>query len=123
MWVTACQVFIDEISTLRSLRPAWASHVPAQGERELLAVFDRGLSAMTAFSVTGPLISKLFLIAGNTCADGVGCRISTHENPRSVRFYLKFLRQAPHNPLDVVEIVSGSYSRSSTDTALTDPFW
>ena len=52
LWVTACHVFIDEISRVRSLQhidPQWAQKSES-GEEELMEGLRRGMAALGALS-------------------------------------------------------------------------
>lgn len=52
LWVTACHVFIDEISRVRSLQhmdAQWAQRSES-GEEELVESLRRGMAALGAFS-------------------------------------------------------------------------
>ena len=63
--MTACHVFIDEISRVRQLRGTWpdAPHV----EDKLMEDYRNGLKAMSLFSQDSTLMRKLYFrqIYGN----------------------------------------------------------
>ncbi|KAJ7157317.1 hypothetical protein C8R46DRAFT_423643 [Mycena filopes] len=55
IWVTACEVVIDEIAVLRAARPAWAHDTPGNAESALVDVFQRGFAAMKSRFGAWPL--------------------------------------------------------------------
>ena len=56
--MTACHVFIDEISRVRQLRGTWPD--APQVEDELMENYRNGLKAMSLFSQDSTLMRKLF---------------------------------------------------------------
>ena len=61
--MTACHVFIDEISRVRQLRGTWPD--APQVEDELMENYRNGLKAMSLFSQDSTLMRKLFLRQSN----------------------------------------------------------
>jgi hypothetical protein len=57
--MTACHVFIDEISRVRQLRGTWPD--APQVEDELMENYRNGLKAMSLFSQESTLMRKLYL--------------------------------------------------------------
>jgi hypothetical protein len=58
LWMTACHVFIDEISRVRSLTGAWPPGAPQVGEEELMEKLRNGITALSLFSEESALMSK-----------------------------------------------------------------
>ena len=56
--MTACHVFIDEISRVRQLRGTWPD--APQVEDELMENYRNGLKAMSLFSQDSTLMRKLY---------------------------------------------------------------
>ncbi|KAJ6621458.1 hypothetical protein B0H10DRAFT_987588 [Mycena sp. CBHHK59/15] len=52
IWVAACQVVVDQIATLKLLRPAWAPDVATPAESELNATLDKGFIVISHFAGT-----------------------------------------------------------------------
>ncbi|KAJ7292758.1 hypothetical protein C8J57DRAFT_6452 [Mycena rebaudengoi] len=57
IWTTACEIVIDEIVALKSLRPAWDLDIATAAEAELVDTFTRGFGAMCQFQNAGSLMS------------------------------------------------------------------
>ncbi|KAJ7292866.1 hypothetical protein C8J57DRAFT_1210567 [Mycena rebaudengoi] len=57
IWTTACEIVIDEIAVLKSLRYAWDLDVATTAEAELVDTFTRGFGVMCQFQNTGSLMS------------------------------------------------------------------
>jgi hypothetical protein len=57
IWTTACEIVIDEIAVLKSLRHAWDLDVATTAEAELVDTFTRGFGVMCQFQNTGSLMS------------------------------------------------------------------
>ena len=55
--MTACHVFIDEISRVRSLPSAWPLDAPHVGEEELMEKLRDGITALSLFSEDSALMS------------------------------------------------------------------
>ena len=83
--MTACHVFIDEISRVRQLRGTWPD--AAQVEDELMENYRNGLKAMSLFSQDSTLMRKLFF-----------SQISTKQRnlifPRSLGYQLTKVQEA-----------------------------
>ena len=58
--MTACHVFIDEISRVRQLRATWPD--APQVEHELMENYRNGLKAMSLFSQESILMRKLYFL-------------------------------------------------------------
>ncbi|KAJ7508428.1 hypothetical protein B0H11DRAFT_1964940 [Mycena galericulata] len=55
IWVTASEIVVDEIASLRTVRPAWAHEVPTSAETSLVSLLNRGVEVMRRFA-SWPLI-------------------------------------------------------------------
>ncbi|KAJ7511801.1 hypothetical protein B0H11DRAFT_1953063 [Mycena galericulata] len=55
IWVTASEILVDEIASLRTVRPAWAHEVPTSAETSLVSLLNRGVEVMRRFA-SWPLI-------------------------------------------------------------------
>jgi hypothetical protein len=55
--MTACHVFIDEISRVRSLPSTWPPGAPQIGEEELMEKLRDGITALSLFSEDSALMS------------------------------------------------------------------
>ena len=71
--MTACHVFIDEISRVRQLRATWPD--APRVEDELLENYRHGLKAMSLFSQESTLMRKLYF----------------HQNAANIRIEFLFL--------------------------------
>ncbi|KAF8881781.1 hypothetical protein BD779DRAFT_1675292 [Infundibulicybe gibba] len=61
LWTTACHVFIDEVSRVRSLRDAWSHSAPDINEEELMEGLRNGMTALSLFSEDSTLMSELHI--------------------------------------------------------------
>lgn len=57
--MTACHVFIDEISRVRSLPNTWPPGAPQVGEEELMEKLRDGITALSLFSEDSALMSMV----------------------------------------------------------------
>jgi hypothetical protein len=61
--MTACHVFIDEISRVRSLPDVWPRTEPQVSEEELMEQLRDGITALSLFSEDSALMSEFDFLA------------------------------------------------------------
>jgi len=60
--MTACHVFIDEISRVRSVHNVWPPGALQVGEEELMEKLRDGITALSLFSEDSALMSTFVLV-------------------------------------------------------------
>lgn len=79
--MSACQVLMDEISRLKTLRSIWAPETPSNEENCLVVALKRGFGAMAMFSLDCPLIGQCCLTLPS-CLTKFLPRLSTYKSSR-----------------------------------------
>lgn len=101
LWMTACHVFIDEISRVRTLLNTWPPGTPQVNEEELMEKLRDGITALSLFSEDSALMSMYWAFG-----------TPSPESP-----------QAADNLLPLQNINSRRYKKPSSPSEFEDRLW